>query len=123
MHLISLFLTSILTENVILTKFLGMCPFVGVSNKEKKAFGMGINLPCLSSYFGSYPYRILTSNNVYFNYCDLCTNFRIGFKKEVSKVREIFRDLFTAYYDELCGFRNCSFEHIKFLYLFRNAYV
>ena len=44
MHLISLFLTIILTENVILTKFLGMCPFVGVSNKEKKAFGMGISV-------------------------------------------------------------------------------
>ncbi len=42
MNLISLFITAFLTENVILTKFLGICPFVGTSNKEKKALGMGI---------------------------------------------------------------------------------
>lgn len=42
MNLISLFITSFLAENVVLTKFLGMCPFVGVSNKEKTAFGMGL---------------------------------------------------------------------------------
>lgn len=42
MNLISLFITSILTENIILTKFLGLCPFFGNSNKEKTAISMGI---------------------------------------------------------------------------------
>lgn len=42
MNLISLFVMSFLTENIVLTKFLGICPFVGTSNKEKSAFGMGI---------------------------------------------------------------------------------
>lgn len=42
MSLINLFITSILTENIILTKFLGICPFVGTSDKEKHALGMGI---------------------------------------------------------------------------------
>lgn len=41
MHLISLFITSILTENVVLTKFLGICPFIGNSNREKNAIMMG----------------------------------------------------------------------------------
>lgn len=42
MNLISLFITSLLTENIILTKFLGICPFVGTSKKEDTAFKMGL---------------------------------------------------------------------------------
>lgn len=41
MNLISLFITGLLTENVILSKFLGICPFMGSSNKEKTALYMG----------------------------------------------------------------------------------
>ena len=39
MNLISLFVSSILVENVVLSKFLGMCPFIGTSSKEKTAIG------------------------------------------------------------------------------------
>lgn len=42
MNLISLLISSILTENIILTKFLGICPFMGTSNKEKDALGMSL---------------------------------------------------------------------------------
>jgi len=42
MNLISLFISSILTENIVLTKFLGLCPFMGTSSNEKDALGMGI---------------------------------------------------------------------------------
>lgn len=42
MSLITLFFTSILVENIILTKFLGLCPFLGMSNKEEGALSMGI---------------------------------------------------------------------------------
>src|SRR5574344_1429977 len=44
MNLISLFLTGLLTENIVLTKFLGICPFVGIGNKEKNAIGMGLSV-------------------------------------------------------------------------------
>lgn len=44
MNLISLFVSSILVENVVLSKFLGMCPFIGTSSKEKTAIGMGISV-------------------------------------------------------------------------------
>ena len=44
MNLISLFITSILTENIVLNKFLGICPFVGTSSKEKTALGMGLSV-------------------------------------------------------------------------------
>jgi len=44
MNLISLFVTAVLTENIVLTKFLGLCPFLGTSDKTKTALGMGISV-------------------------------------------------------------------------------
>lgn len=44
MELISLFITSILTENIVLTKFLGICPFMGTSSKERNAICMGTSV-------------------------------------------------------------------------------
>ena len=38
--LVGIFLAAILTENYILNKFLGICPFLGVSKKLNTAFGM-----------------------------------------------------------------------------------
>lgn len=35
-------LTAILTENFVLVKFMGICPFLGVSKKVKTAVGMGL---------------------------------------------------------------------------------
>lgn len=40
--LIAVFLTAILTENYILNKFLGICPFLGVSKNRSSATGMSI---------------------------------------------------------------------------------
>jgi len=40
--LISVFLAAILTENYILNKFLGVCPFLGVSKKVNTATGMSL---------------------------------------------------------------------------------
>lgn len=37
-----IFLSAILTDNFVLSKFLGICPFLGVSNKLKSAVGMGL---------------------------------------------------------------------------------
>ena len=40
--LLSIFLAAILTNNYILSKFLGICPFLGVSKKLDSAVGMGV---------------------------------------------------------------------------------
>ncbi len=40
----TIFITALITENIILTKFLGICSFLGTSNKEKNALGMGISV-------------------------------------------------------------------------------
>lgn len=44
MNLSSLFFMSILTQNVVLTKFLGICPFLGTSKSKKGALGMGLSV-------------------------------------------------------------------------------
>lgn len=41
-QLISLAIQGILIQNVILTQFLGICPFMGVSKKSQSAVGMGL---------------------------------------------------------------------------------
>ena len=35
-------LSAALTDNILLTRFLGMCPFLSVSRQLKSAFGMGL---------------------------------------------------------------------------------
>ena len=40
--IVSIFLAGILTNNMILSKFLGICPFLGVSKKVKTAFSMSV---------------------------------------------------------------------------------
>ncbi|MGB4985795.1 MAG: RnfABCDGE type electron transport complex subunit A [Erysipelotrichaceae bacterium] len=41
MDLVSLFISAFLINNIVLSKFLGMCPFMGVSKKSESAIGMG----------------------------------------------------------------------------------
>ncbi len=41
-HLIVIMMTSVLVNNYVLSKFLGICPFLGVSKKTDQAVGMGV---------------------------------------------------------------------------------
>ena len=41
-NLLTIFLAGVLTENMILSKFLGICPFLGVSKKVNTAFSMSV---------------------------------------------------------------------------------
>jgi electron transport complex protein RnfA len=42
MTLLGIFIGALLTNNIVLSKFLGICPFLGVSSKVKTALGMGL---------------------------------------------------------------------------------
>ena len=42
MKLILLFISAAVINNFVLSYFLGICPFIGVSNKIEQAFGMGL---------------------------------------------------------------------------------
>ena len=41
-EVLSLFFSAVLIENVVLSRFLGICPFLGVSKKRSSAIGMGL---------------------------------------------------------------------------------
>lgn len=43
-NLILIFISGALINNVILSQFLGICPFLGISNKIKSAVGMGLSV-------------------------------------------------------------------------------
>lgn len=43
-QLIAIVLTAMLVQNIILTQFLGICPFIGVSTKSSSAIGMGFSV-------------------------------------------------------------------------------
>lgn len=70
MNLISLFVMSTLSSNIILSKFLGICPFMGVSKNSKNAFNMGlavtfvITLSSIITYF-IYNYILVKTNTTY----------------------------------------------------------
>lgn len=57
MEFILLFLSAVLVNNVVLSRFLGICPFLGVSKKVETSLGMGmavtfvITLASMISYF------------------------------------------------------------------------
>ena len=42
MKIISILITALFTENFVMVKFLGICPFLGVSKKKDTAIGMGM---------------------------------------------------------------------------------
>lgn len=42
-------ISSVLVSNIILTQFLGICPFLGVSKNKKNAIGMGISVTLVTT--------------------------------------------------------------------------
>ena len=70
MNLISLFTMSILTQNIVLHRFLGICPFIGTSKSGKNAFSMGLSvtgvvtLSSLITYL-LYYYVLVPTNTTY----------------------------------------------------------
>ena len=69
-NLISIFITSLIGENVVLSKFLGLCPFIGNSGNRNNAVGMGlsvtivITLSSIITYFINY-YLLVPTNSEY----------------------------------------------------------
>lgn len=59
-NIITIVLAGILTENMVLSKFLGICPFLGVSQKTNTAVSMGIavTLVMLLATAVTYPIQI-----------------------------------------------------------------
>ena len=82
--LLSIFLAAILTNNYILSKFLGICPFLGVSKKLDTAVSMSaaviVVMGCYSCYMANpditvgstWPW-LLTDNRIHPDHCSTCS--------------------------------------------------
>ncbi len=51
---------AILTDNVVLSKFMGICPFLGVSNKTDSAIGMGLAVTAVITISTAVTYPLAT---------------------------------------------------------------
>ena len=72
--LLALAFTSFLVQNIILSQFLGICSFLGVSNKRSKALGMGLAVFFVITLSGVVTwllYYYILSPNEFNNYTDL----------------------------------------------------
>ena len=63
-NIITIVLAGILTENMVLAKFLGICPFLGVSKKTNTAVSMGIAVT-LVMLLCKFPYRLNESLDIW----------------------------------------------------------
>lgn len=57
-QIISLSISAILIENFVLVKFLGICPFLGVSKKSDTAVGMGIAVVFVMTVASAFAYAV-----------------------------------------------------------------
>ena len=69
-NLLTLAFTSFLVQNIILNQFLGICSFLGVSNKRSKAIGMGLAVFFVITLSGivtwTIYYKVLVPGNITF---------------------------------------------------------
>ena len=57
---IGILITSILIENYIFSRFLGICPFLGLSEKTSTAFGMGCAVTFVMTLSSAITYLVYT---------------------------------------------------------------
>ena len=96
-HYILLIIGTALINNFVLVKFLGLCPFMGVSKKIETAVGMGLATMfvltvaslCIfgrSLYSNSLKCHFFTYISVYFSYCCSGAIYRNGNKQNKSNI-------------------------------------
>ena len=111
---------SAIVNNVVLSQFLGICPFLGVSKKTETAAGMGgavIFVITISSFITGLIYKFILANPflvkkgidlfkdhcIYSGYCSTGTVCRNVFKEEHAITVSVTGCLPAADYHKLCG--------------------
>jgi len=57
-NVLTIVVTTIFIQNILLSQFLGLCPFIGVSNHKKNALGMGLATTLVLTLTASLTYPI-----------------------------------------------------------------
>ncbi|MFA6739768.1 MAG: RnfABCDGE type electron transport complex subunit A [Bacilli bacterium] len=134
MEIFTIAITAILINNIVLSKFLGICPFLGVSKKSSSALGMGLAVIFVivtSSIvtFGIY-HLILTPLEI--QYMDLIT-FIVVIAALVQFVEMVMKKFLPSLYKALgiylplittnCAVLGVALENIKYDYTFGQMLV
>ena len=75
MEYILIFISAIFVNNIVLSQFLGICPFLGVSKKVETAMGMSaavafvLTIATIEVCVGRFRIGVLTDNHFYSGYC------------------------------------------------------
>jgi len=70
--LILIFIAASITNNFVLTYFLGICPFIGVSNKIDSSIGLGIATTFVMTMAATFTWLIYKHKDYTGNYPDKC---------------------------------------------------
>ena len=103
-QLLVILVSSSLVSNVVLSQFLGLCPFLGVSKKVKTAAGMGVAVIFVIT---------LAAAVANLGYCSISTVCRNVFKEIYSSVISVIRCLFATYYNKLCCTWYCTYKRAE----------
>ena len=108
-ELVLLSLTTILANNYVLVKFLGICPFLGVSKKVDTAVGMSLAVTfvmTVASVVTFFVQKLLVAANIEY----MQTVAFILVIAVLVQVVEMAIQKFSSYHNKLCSFRRCAFK-------------
>ena len=120
MNLLLIAIGAALVNNVVLSQFLGLCPFIGVSKKVNTAAGMGgavIFVITIASAVTNLIYKFILvklditylQTIVFILVIAALVQFvEMFLKKNDSIFISGIRCIFATYYNQLCGFGYCT---------------
>ncbi len=123
-ELFPLFIGAAIINNIILTRFLGMCPFLGVSKKVDSALGMGaaVTFVIFVSSIVTYGLYYGVLQPLGLEYMDLITFILViaAFVQLVEMIIKkfspaLYKALSSFDYNKLCCIRCCIRQYFKWL--------
>lgn len=132
--LIVILMTSVLVNNYVLNRFLGICPFLGVSKKLNQAVGMGVAVifVMLLATLVTWPIQrfLLEPNDLGYMQtiifilviAALVQLVEIILKRYIPSLHKSSWSMFTSDYYELCRFR-CYNNNIMMGIIFLNQWL
>lgn len=125
-EIILIFIAASITNNFVLTYFLGICPFIGVSNKIESAIGLGIATTFVMTMAATvtwliYHYILIPFNLIFLQY----VTFIIVIASLVQFVEMVIRKVSPALYKALGIFlplitTNCAILGLTLFMVLRN---
>ena len=121
-ELILIAVGSAIVNNVVLSQFLGICPFLGVSKKTETAAGMGgavVFVITISSFVTGLIYKYILANEyllskgIHSCYRSISTVCRDVLKEIHASFIQELGCVFTTDHNKLCRIRCCTYKRYQ----------